>query len=184
MDISSDPEPHGFPRGHHGHCAGGIARPLLVRWVDRGKRHYGEQKWRLGTALRSGYPHGIAGFADLASKNVQAVIEEHCQYANVRGIRQCLNYHQDPIKTFIDSPHLTSDPQWRKDYGLLKRFGLSFDLQLYYTQMEEALQLAARLPGHAHGAQSHRHACRSCAPRNRGVEKGHENACQRTERLL
>ena len=26
--------------------------------------------------------------------------------------------------------------------GLLERYGLSFDLQLYYTQMEEAVHLA------------------------------------------
>jgi hypothetical protein len=28
---------------------------LLVRWVERGKCHYGEQKWRLGTARYAGY---------------------------------------------------------------------------------------------------------------------------------
>lgn len=28
---------------------------LLVRWVERGKCHYGEQKWRLGTARHAGY---------------------------------------------------------------------------------------------------------------------------------
>ncbi|MDN7865227.1 DUF3331 domain-containing protein [Burkholderia multivorans] len=28
---------------------------LLVRWVEPGKCHYGEQKWRLGVASRNGY---------------------------------------------------------------------------------------------------------------------------------
>lgn len=28
---------------------------LLVRWVEPGKCHYGEQKWRLGVARRSGH---------------------------------------------------------------------------------------------------------------------------------
>lgn len=28
---------------------------LLVRWVEPGKRHYGEQKWRLGVARSGGY---------------------------------------------------------------------------------------------------------------------------------
>jgi len=105
-----------------------------------------ETRWLQSVADKHGYPHGIVAFADLASKNVQAIIEEHCQYPNVRGIRQCLNYHRDPVKTFIESPHLMSDPQWRRGYGLLKRHGLSFDLQLYYTQMEEALALARDFP--------------------------------------
>ncbi|RQU02045.1 DUF3331 domain-containing protein [Burkholderia cenocepacia] len=28
---------------------------LLVRWVEPGKCHYGEQKWRLGVARHGGY---------------------------------------------------------------------------------------------------------------------------------
>lgn len=105
-----------------------------------------ETKWLQGVADVHGYPHGIVAFADLASADVQAVIEAHCEYKNVRGIRQCLNFHRDPVKTFIDSPHLMSDPQWRRGYALLKRYDLSFDLQLYYTQMEEALALARAFP--------------------------------------
>jgi predicted TIM-barrel fold metal-dependent hydrolase len=105
-----------------------------------------ETRWLQGVADMHGYPHGIVGFADLAAPNAQAVIEEHCQFANVRGIRQCLNFHRDPVKTFIDSPHLMSDPQWRQGYALLGRHDLSFDLQLYYTQMNEALTLAQDFP--------------------------------------
>jgi predicted TIM-barrel fold metal-dependent hydrolase len=105
-----------------------------------------ETRWLQGIADAHGYPHGIVAFADLASPNAQAVIEEHCQYSNVRGIRQCLNFHRDPVKTFIDNPHLMSEPQWRRGYTLLKQFDLSFDLQLYYTQMEEALALSRQFP--------------------------------------
>ncbi|MFM0196129.1 amidohydrolase family protein [Paraburkholderia strydomiana] len=56
------------------------------------------------------------------------------------------NFHRDPVKTFIDSPHLMSDPQWRAGYALLKQYNLSFDPQLYYTQMEEATALACDFP--------------------------------------
>jgi predicted TIM-barrel fold metal-dependent hydrolase len=34
------------------------------------------------------------------------------------------------------------EPAWRKGFGLLKRHGLSFDLQIYPSQMEEAAALA------------------------------------------
>jgi len=105
-----------------------------------------ETRWLQSVADQHGYPHGIVAFADLSSPNVQQTIEEHCAFPNVRGIRQCLNYHRDPVKTFIEQPHLMSDAQWQRGYGLLKRYGLSFDLQLYYTQMEEALSLARKFP--------------------------------------
>jgi len=105
-----------------------------------------ETRWLQSVANEHGYPHGIVGFADLSSDDVQAVLEAHCEFPNVRGIRQCLNYHRDPVKTFIDNPHLMIDPRWRRGYALLARYGLSFDLQLYYTQMEEALALARDFP--------------------------------------
>jgi predicted TIM-barrel fold metal-dependent hydrolase len=105
-----------------------------------------ETRWLQSVADRYGYPHGIVGFADLASPEVESVIAAHCAFENVRGIRQCLNYHRDPVKTFIDRPHLMRDSQWRRGYGLLRQYGLSFDLQLYYTQMEEATALARDFP--------------------------------------
>jgi predicted TIM-barrel fold metal-dependent hydrolase len=105
-----------------------------------------ETRWLQSVADQHGYPHGIVAFADLASPNVQQTIEEHCAFPNVRGIRQCLNYHGDPVKTFIEHPHLMSDAQWQRGYALLARYDLSFDLQLYYTQMAEALELAKKFP--------------------------------------
>jgi predicted TIM-barrel fold metal-dependent hydrolase len=105
-----------------------------------------ETRWLQNVADKHGYPHGIVGFADLSSPDLQAVLEAHCAFPNVRGIRQCLNFHRDPVKTFIDSPHLMSDAQWRAGYALLKRYDLSFDLQLYYSQMEEATALAKDFP--------------------------------------
>lgn len=105
-----------------------------------------ETRWLQSVADQHGYPHGIVAFADLSAPDVQQTIEEHCTFPNVRGIRQCLNFHRDPVKTFVDQPHLMSDAQWQSGYGLLKRYDLSFDLQLYYTQMGEALALATKFP--------------------------------------
>ena len=68
-----------------------------------------ETRWLQSVADKHGYPHGIVGFADLSSQNVQEILEAHLEFPNVRGIRQCLNFHRDPVKTFIDSPHLMSD---------------------------------------------------------------------------
>ncbi|MDR6423117.1 putative TIM-barrel fold metal-dependent hydrolase [Paraburkholderia phenoliruptrix] len=82
----------------------------------------------------------------LSCPGVQQIIEAHLEFPNVRLIRECLNCHRDPVKTSIDTPHLMSDAQWRAGYALLKRYDLSFDLQLHYTQMEEAAALAHAFP--------------------------------------
>jgi predicted TIM-barrel fold metal-dependent hydrolase len=61
-------------------------------------------------------------------------------------IRQLLNWHDDPDKRFTDRPDYLTDPQWRRGYSLLRRYDLSFDLQIYYPQMDDSYGLARRFP--------------------------------------
>jgi predicted TIM-barrel fold metal-dependent hydrolase len=94
-----------------------------------------------------GFPHGIVAFADLADPRVEATLERHCQYANLRGIRYILNYEAgEPLYCATDRGDWLHDPQWRAGYGLLGRYGLSFDLQIFWQQMADALDLARAFP--------------------------------------
>lgn len=94
-----------------------------------------------------GFPHGIVAFADLADPRVEATLERHCQYANLRGIRYILNYETgEPLYCATDRGDWLCDPQWRVGYGLLGSYGLSFDLQILWQQMADALDLARAFP--------------------------------------
>jgi predicted TIM-barrel fold metal-dependent hydrolase len=55
-------------------------------------------------------------------------------FPQVRGIRQILNWHPDPSRTYTPAD-LSRDPRWQAGFGLLARHGLSFDLQCYPGQM-------------------------------------------------
>ena len=68
-----------------------------------------------------------------------------CGHRNVRGIRQILNWHPDPKKTYTPRD-LLADPTWEQGFALLRKYGLSFDLQIYPGQMQAAAQLASRHP--------------------------------------
>jgi predicted TIM-barrel fold metal-dependent hydrolase len=108
-----------------------------------------ETAWLQSIADRpdsGGFPHAIVAFADLAAPDAEAVLEAHCRFANMRGVREILNHHPDRRLTFIDRADLMDDPHWRAGYKLLARFGLSFDLQIYPHQMAQAADLAARFP--------------------------------------
>jgi predicted TIM-barrel fold metal-dependent hydrolase len=95
-----------------------------------------------------GFPHGIVAFADLADPGVEAVLERHCEHANVRGIRFMVNYIKgDPLYCMTSRGDWLRDPQWRQGYALLERYQLSFDLQVYHQQMADAAALAGRYPG-------------------------------------
>ncbi|MBB5539097.1 amidohydrolase family protein [Rhizobium giardinii] len=106
----------------------------------------GETRWLQGIADRHGFPHGIVGYADLRKPDVGRLLDEHGQYANFRGIRQSMNFHTDPAKTYLTEAEVSRTPEWRRGFRELARRGLSFDLQLYYWQMEEFLDLAREFP--------------------------------------
>jgi predicted TIM-barrel fold metal-dependent hydrolase len=106
----------------------------------------GETKWLQGMADQHGFPHAIVAYADLAAPNVQSVLEAHHAFANVRGIRQILNWHDNPMLRVARSPDLMDDAAWRRGFALLARHEMSFDLQIYWPQMESALQLAKSFP--------------------------------------
>jgi len=106
----------------------------------------GETRWLQSLADRRGFPHGIVGYANLADPKVQGLLEQHRAYRNFRGIRQSLNYHPDPAKTYLDRPGVSRESAWRAGFALLRKFDLSFDLQIYYPQMEESYALARDFP--------------------------------------
>jgi predicted TIM-barrel fold metal-dependent hydrolase len=105
-----------------------------TRWLQQVADHEG-----------NGLPNAIVAGADLSADNAQEVLEGHAAFANTRGIRQILNVHADPLYDYAGR-HYMREPQWRKNFALLKRYSLSFDLQLYPSQMKEAAEHAQEHP--------------------------------------
>ena len=109
------------------------------------KDQLSETDWLQAIADRRGFPHGIVAGACLERPDVEPLLEAHAARPNVRGVRQIVNWHIDPRKTYT-ARDLINNPAWRRGFGLLARHGLSFDLQLYPSQMFEAARLAADHP--------------------------------------
>lgn len=90
-------------------------------------------------------PDGIVAAADLSAADVAQTLAAHAAFANTRGIRQILNRHANALYNYVARDYL-DDPTWRRNFALLARFGLSFDLQLYPSQMMQASALAHEHP--------------------------------------
>ena len=108
-----------------------------------------ESQWLQDLADRSGFPHGIVARAELDAPDVEQVLARQAEFANVRGIRHIVNWHREPRLTFTSRSDLLTDPAWLAGFGLLRKYGLSFDLQLYPSQMDDAYAVAKRHPEHA-----------------------------------
>ncbi len=109
------------------------------------KDQLSETDWLQAIADTRGVIGGIVAGANLDDPGVEALLEAQASRANVRGVRQIVNWHADPAKTYGPAD-LLLNAQWRAGFGLLARYGLSFDLQLYPSQMAVAAELAAAHP--------------------------------------
>lgn len=104
-----------------------------------------ETEWLQGVADAEGFPHAIVAKVEIQSDEAERLMERHAAFANVRGIRHMINWHDDPSKTYTGEKFLEND-RWLANYGLLRKFGYSFDLQIYPGQMEAAAALVAKHP--------------------------------------
>ena len=109
------------------------------------KDQLSETDWLQAIADQRGVIGGIVAGANLDDPNVEAMLAAHASREAVRGIRQIVNWHADPAKTYGPTDKLL-DAQWRKGFSLLAKYGLSFDLQLYASQMAVAAELADAHP--------------------------------------
>ncbi len=113
------------------HVENGAADPLWEsRWVDA-----------VGT--EHGVPTVQVVKVDLSSPSALEQLAAHAALATVRGVRDILNWHPDPVFTHRDRSDLITNPAWRAGLAALREFGLSFDLQVFPGQLRQAAALAA-----------------------------------------
>jgi predicted TIM-barrel fold metal-dependent hydrolase len=96
-------------------------------------------------AEKSPVPIVIASYGDLTSPDFPAQLDKHAAFPIFRGIRQIVNQHDNPQRSY-GVPDRMSHANFLNGLRELGRRGLTFDLQLYPHQMEQAAALAARAP--------------------------------------
>ncbi|MCW2802662.1 MAG: hypothetical protein JWN06_879 [Propionibacteriaceae bacterium] len=80
---------------------------------------------------------------DLTAPNARDQLAEHATHPSVRGVRDILNWHPNPIYTHRDRSDLMNDPAWLDGFQAVGELGLSFDLQVFPHQLRAAADLAA-----------------------------------------
>jgi len=117
------------------HVDAGAGNPLAeARWVQQV-----HDEMRLPTVA--------VAAADLAASDAAATLEELSSLPSTRGIRHILNWHPDPNYSYVDRNDLLVDETWLANFARLEGLGMSFDLQVYPHQLEQASRVAAAHPG-------------------------------------
>ncbi|OGT30810.1 MAG: hypothetical protein A3E87_06855 [Gammaproteobacteria bacterium RIFCSPHIGHO2_12_FULL_35_23] len=84
----------------------------------------------------------VAG-ADLMVAKVEALLDYYQSESFVKGIRQILNWHAIKKYSACDQDYLQNDI-WQKQYALLEKYELSFDMQVNPMQLMAAARLARK----------------------------------------
>ena len=66
------------------------------------------------------------------------------RFPKVRGVRHIVNWHPNPKYTFTDHDFLT-DNAWLASFRLLRKYRLSFDLQLFPARWATLSNLPAAI---------------------------------------
>lgn len=96
-----------------------------------------ETEWLQKIADSHGFPHAIVAQADLTDPDIENVLKDHCQFPNVRGIRQTL--FRQPGSSGRD---LLTDPHFHRGIKALSRQLLSFDVSVFGHQIPDVAKLA------------------------------------------
>jgi predicted TIM-barrel fold metal-dependent hydrolase len=124
----------------------GLVKSVHVQaeWDERDP--VAETRWLQGVADAHGFPHGIVGYANLTDPRVEATLDAHLRFANMRGIRMMLR-RPDTLAANVANPAaLLEDAQFLRGFALLAPRRLSFDLQAPATVMPAAARLAEAFP--------------------------------------
>lgn len=106
-----------------------------------------EVAWVQSVAERHGFPHGIIGYADLSAPDVGDRLDRMGRYANFRGVRQQIHWHEKALYRFASRPDLMNEPQWRRGMREVAQRGLVFELQVFANQMTDSVRLVRDFPG-------------------------------------
>ena len=93
-----------------------------------------ETEWLQEAADRTGFPQGIVAYADLRHPDVEATLERHCEFPNMRGIRD-----------FSYGDYLV-EPDFHRGYALLEKYGLVASIAAQWQDMEKLAALTAKFP--------------------------------------
>ena len=111
-----------------------VIKAIHVQAAIGSKDPVKETEWLQAAADRTGYPHAIVAYADLRDSGVEAVLDRHSRYANIRGLRD-----------FSYGDYLV-EPDFHRGFALLEKYGLVSSVSVQWQGMKELRALAAKFP--------------------------------------
>ncbi len=114
--------------------ASNVSKAVHVQAAIGSKDPVKETEWLEDAAERTGFPHAIVAYADLRDPSVESVLERHCEFPRMRGIRD-----------FSYGDFLIAD-DFQRGYALLEKYDLHASIAAQCQDMEKLVTLANKFP--------------------------------------
>lgn len=124
----------------------GVVNSIYVKGAWPFEQAVEEAEWLQSEFDRTGWPLGIVAYADFTSPDVAATLSRLATIPNVKGIRQQLNWHKNPLLTYAKRPDVMADPQFVQGFSYIQDHDLLFELQIFSSQMQDSIDFVARFP--------------------------------------
>ncbi len=93
-----------------------------------------ETEWLQSLANKHQFPQAIIAYANLKDPQVEKIIEKHCEYKNMRGIRD-----------FSFGDYLV-DSDFHRGFSLLEKYNLIGNVSVTFKDMDKLVILANKFP--------------------------------------
>lgn len=135
------PDDHRRAAGHHRL----VASVHVEAECDRSQQ-VEETRWLTGLNARHGLPTAIVAHAWFHTDDAEAIVAQQAAFPLVRGIRSKPVTRPAPGAALADRRGSMDDPDWRRGFRLLARYGLSWDLRVPTWHLEEAAEVVRSNP--------------------------------------
>eukprot|EP00747_Dinoflagellata_sp_TGD_P170561 gnl/TRDRNA2_/TRDRNA2_202436_c0_seq1.p1 gnl/TRDRNA2_/TRDRNA2_202436_c0~~gnl/TRDRNA2_/TRDRNA2_202436_c0_seq1.p1 ORF type:complete len:457 (+),score=84.52 gnl/TRDRNA2_/TRDRNA2_202436_c0_seq1:51-1421(+) len=92
--------------------------------------------------------NGIVAYANLKLPDVEKALQAYSLMPSVKGIRHSLAWTPDTAICGAGVPqHAAQEPEFRRGFALLEKYGLSYDVWMFHEQLEDVTDLVKTFPG-------------------------------------
>jgi predicted TIM-barrel fold metal-dependent hydrolase len=127
-------------------AASGVAASVYVQANWPPESCEAEVAWVQAVAEEVGWPHAIAGYADVTVTDARPQYDRLARYSLMRAVRMQLHWHANPQYRFAPRADVVADPVVQRNVARLADYGWAFELQIFAPQMPQAAELAGASP--------------------------------------
>jgi predicted TIM-barrel fold metal-dependent hydrolase len=106
-----------------------------------------ETAWLTEVNARHGLPNAIVGHVVFTQPDCAEVLAGHARFPLMRGIRSRPVTSPGPGRSVAGQPGTMQDDHWLRNFALLERHGMSWDMRIPYWHLEEGAGVARAFPG-------------------------------------